>query len=57
MVTYVLTLGVIISWLFTGIFLQGETTPTQVEKITGLVGLLFISIVISIEGLLAHKNH
>jgi len=51
------TLGAIILWLFTGIFLHGEITPTQVEQIKGLVGLLLISIVTLIEGLLAHKNH
>ncbi len=44
------------AWFALGIFLQGDSEPSQNEQIIGISGLFFISIVTVIESNLAFKK-
>jgi len=44
------------AWFALGIFLQGDSEPSQNEQIIGISGLFFISIVTVIEANLAFKK-
>ena len=43
-------------WFFLGIYFLKGNEPTNDQKIIGLLGFLLISIITSIESLLAHKR-
>ena len=53
---YFFTLTASTAWCVLGIFLQGNSEPTQNEQIIGISGLFFISIVTVIEANLAFKK-
>ena len=53
---YFLTLTASTAWFALGIFLQGDSEPSQNEQIIGISGLFFISIVTVIEANLAFKK-
>ena len=53
---YFFTIIASTSWFALGIFLQGDSEPSQNEQIIGISGLLFISIVTVIEANLAFKK-
>ena len=44
------------AWFALGVFLQGDSEPSQNEQIIGISGLFFISIVTVIEANLAFKK-
>ena len=44
------------AWFALGIYLQGDSEPSQNEQIIGISGLFFISIVTVIEANLAFKK-
>jgi hypothetical protein len=46
---YFFTITASAAWFALGIFLQGDSEPSQKEQIIGISGLLFISIVTVIE--------
>ena len=50
------TLTASTAWFALGIFLQGDSEPSQSEQIIGISGLFFISIVTVIEANLAFKK-
>ena len=53
---YFLTVATNTSWFALGLFLQGDSEPSQSEQIIGISGLLFISIVTVVEANLAFKK-
>ena len=53
---YFFTITASTLWLALGLFLQGDSEPSQSEQIIGISGLLFISIVTIIEANLAFKK-
>ena len=53
---YFFTLIASTAWFALGIFLQGDSEPSQNEQIIGISGLFFISIVTVIESNLAIKK-
>ena len=53
---YFFTLTGSTAWFALGIFLQGDSEPSQSEQIIGISGLFFISIVTVIEANLAYKK-
>ena len=53
---YFLTLAASNAWFILGFFLQGDSEPSQKEQIIGISGLLFISIVTSIEANFAFRK-
>ena len=53
---YFLTVTTNTSWFALGLFLQGDSEPSQSEQIIGISGLLFISIVTVVEANLAFKK-
>ena len=53
---YFLTLAAATSWFALGIFLQGDTEPSQGEQIIGISGLFLISIFTVIEANLAFEK-
>ena len=53
---YFLTVATNTSWFSLGLFLQGDSEPSQSEQIIGISGLLFISIVTVVEANLAFKK-
>ena len=53
---YFFTLTASAVWFALGIFLQGNSEPSQNEQIIGISGLFFISIVTVIEANLAFKK-
>ena len=53
---YFFTLTASTAWFVLGIFLQGDSEPSQSEQIIGISGLFFISIVTVIEANLAFKK-
>ena len=53
---YFITTVVVLGWFVIGIILQGDKEPTQIERIIGILGLLFISIITAIEANLAFKK-
>tara|TARA_B100000900_G_scaffold334749_1_gene296125 strand:- start:377 stop:718 length:342 start_codon:yes stop_codon:yes gene_type:complete len=53
---YFLTSGAVIAWLILGIILKGEKESNQLNQFIGLSGLLFISLITSVEAYLAHKK-
>ena len=53
---YFFTLIASTTWFALGIFLQGDSEPSQNEQIIGISGLFFISIVTVIESNLAFKK-
>ena len=53
---YFFTITAITAWLALGIFLQGDSEPSQNEQIIGISGLFFISIFTVIEANLAFKK-
>lgn len=53
---YFLTTGAILVWLVLGIFLQGDKEVTQADRLIGLSGLFFISVITVIEANLAYKK-
>jgi len=53
---YFLTAGAVIVWFVLGIFLQGDKEPIQSDRLIGLAGLFFISVVTVIEAYLAYKK-
>ena len=53
---YFLTIAAATSWFALGIFLQGDSEPSQGDQIIGFSGLFFISIVTVIEANLSFKQ-
>ena len=53
---YFLTISASTAWFALGIFLQGDSEPSQREQIIGISGLLIISIITIIEANLAFKK-
>ena len=53
---YFLTIAASTTWFVLGIFLQGDSEPSQLEQIIGISGLFLISIVTLIEANLAYKK-
>jgi ABC-type Mn2+/Zn2+ transport system permease subunit len=53
---YFFTLTASTAWFALGIFLQGDSEPSQNEQIIGISGLFFISIVTVIEANLLSKK-
>ena len=53
---YFFTIIASTAWFALGIFLQGDSEPSQSEQIIGISGLFFISIVTVIEANLAFKK-
>ena len=53
---YFLTIAASTSWFALGVFLQGDSAPSQREQLIGILGLFFISIVTVIEANLAFKK-
>ena len=53
---YFLTIAASTAWFTLGLFLQGDSEPSQIEQIIGISGLFFISIVTVIEANLAFKK-
>ena len=53
---YFFTITASTAWFALGIFLQGNSEPSQNEQIIGISGLFFISIVTVIEANLAFKK-
>jgi len=53
---YFFTITASTAWFGLGIFLQGDSVPSQNEQIIGISGLFFISIVTVIEAKLAFKK-
>ncbi len=53
---YFFTITASTSWFALGLFLQGDSEPSQSEQIIGISGLFFISIVTVIEANLAFKK-
>ena len=53
---YFFTITTSTAWFALGIFLQGDSEPSQSEQIIGIAGLFFISIVTVIEANLAFKK-
>ena len=53
---YFLTSGAVIAWFILGIILKGEKESNQLNQLIGLSGLLFISLITSVEAYLAHKK-
>ena len=53
---YFFTITASTAWFALGIFLQGDSEPSQNEQIIGISGLFFISIVTVIEANLAFKK-
>ena len=53
---YCFTIIASTAWFALGIFLQGDSEPSQNEQIIGISGLFFISIVTVIEANLAFKK-
>ena len=56
METLFLTITASTAWFALGIFLQGDSEPSQNEQIIGISGLFFISTVTVIEANLAFKQ-
>ena len=54
--SYFFTISASTSWFALGLFLQGDSEPSQREQIIGISGLLFISIVTVLEANLAFKK-
>ena len=55
-VSYFITVGVVTSWFFIGVVLNGDTEPTITEQLIGIGGLLLISITTMIEAKIAHEK-
>ena len=53
---YFLTIAASTTWFVLGIFLQGDSEPSQLEQIIGISGLFFISIVTVLEANLAFQK-
>ena len=53
---YFLTIAATTSWFALGIFLQGDSEPSQGEQIIGISGLFLISIFTVLEANLAFKK-
>ena len=53
---YFFTITASTVWFVLGIFLQGDSDPSQNEQIIGISGLFFVSIVTVIEANLAFKK-
>ena len=53
---YFFTISTSTAWFALGIFLQGDSEPSQSEQIIGISGLFFISIITAIEANLAFKK-
>jgi len=53
---YFFTITASTAWFALGVFLQGDSEPSQSEQIIGISGLFFISIVTVIEANLAFKK-
>ena len=53
---YFFTITASTTWFALGIFLQGDSEPSQNEQIIGISGLFFISIITVIEANLAFKK-
>ena len=53
---YFLTIAVISLWVALGFILQGDKEPSQSDRIIGISGLFFISLVTVIESNLAFKK-
>ena len=53
---YFFTITASTAWFALGIFLQGDSKPSQNQQIIGISGLFFISIVTVIEANLAFKK-
>ena len=53
---YFLTIAASTAWFALGFFLQGDSEPSQNEKIIGISGLFFISIITVIEANMAFKK-
>ena len=53
---YFFTITASTAWFALGIFLQGDSEPSQNEQIIGISGLFFISVVTIIEANLAFKK-
>jgi len=50
---YFFSISASIAWFALGIFLQGDSEPSQSEQIIGISGLFFISVITAIEANLA----
>ncbi len=56
-IQYFITLTIVASWFAAGaVFNNGETEPSEIEKLIGLGGLLLVSIATMIEANLAHRK-
>ena len=53
---YFFTITVSSAWFALGVFLQGDSEPSQSEQIIGISGLFFISIITVVEANLAFKK-
>ncbi len=53
---YFLNIGASTIWFFLGIYVLRGNEPTNNQRIIGLLGFLLISIITSMESLLAHKR-
>ena len=53
---YFITIAASTAWFALGVFLQGDSEPSQSEQIIGFSGLFFISIVTVIEANLTFKK-
>ena len=53
---YFLTITASTAWFTLGFILQGDSEPSEIEKILGISGLFFISIFTAIEAKMAFKK-
>ena len=56
METLFFTITASTAWFALGIFLQGDSEPSQLEQIIGISGLFLISIATAVEANLAFKK-
>ena len=55
-IPYFVTGGAAIAWFVLGAILNGDTEPTKVEQLIGILGLFLISITTMVESKIAHKK-